>query len=354
MDSLPQHPAEPLILRACRGEPTERTPIWLMRQAGRYMPEYRAVRSKVDFWTLCQSPSLACEVTLQPIDAFGLDAAIVFSDLLVSLPPLGCPVEFGKGHGPIIHNRIDAASDVARLTRFDIPTELGYVADAVGEIVRALPSDVPLIGFAGAAFTLASYLIEGGSSREFMRTKAFLHAEPAAAERLFELLTEISIDLLSLQAEAGCRMLQIFDSWAGCLDPDDYRDWGLRYSRRMVAELRERHPEVPVVVFAKGTGAYLDVVAECGAPVLGVDWPLSLDRARALVGPKVALQGNLDPGRLLGSWESLKPAVDRVLDAAGDGTGHIFNLGHGIHQHTDPQRVRDLVDYVKAESERRR
>jgi len=345
---------DPLFLRACRGEPTERTPIWLMRQAGRYMSAYRAVRSKVDFWTLCQSPALACEVTLQPIDAFGLDAAIIFSDLLISLPPLGTPVEFGKGHGPIVHGRIEGPGDLARLKRFDVPTELGYVAEAVRATVQALPPDVPLIGFAGAPFTLASYLIEGGSSRDFMRTKAFLHQEPAAADALFTLLTEISTDLLCLQAEAGCRAVQVFDSWAGCLDPDDYRDWGLRYTRRLVAGVRARHPDVPIIVFAKGTGTYLDVVAGCDADVLGVDWTLSLDRARALVGPKPALQGNLDPGRLLGTWASLKPAVDRVLDQAGDGTGHIFNLGHGIYQHTSPDRVQELVQYVKSASAERR
>ncbi|MCB9545833.1 MAG: uroporphyrinogen decarboxylase [Myxococcales bacterium] len=345
---------EPLFLRACRNQPTERTPIWLMRQAGRYMAEYRAVRAKVDFWTLCQTPELACEVTLQPIEAYGLDAAIIFSDLLTLLPPMGAPVEFSKGHGPVVHDGVQAAADVDRLKHFDVADDLGYVAAAVRATVAALPAHVPLIGFAGAPFTLASYLIEGGSSRQFMKTKAFLHQEPAAADRLFALLADVSADLLCLQAEAGCRALQIFDSWAGCLDPADYADWGLRYTKRMVDRIRARHPGVPVIVFAKGTGTYLDLVGQCGADVLGVDWTLSLDRARALVGPSVSLQGNLDPGRLFGPWSALQPAIDRILDAAGDGTGHIFNLGHGIHQHTSPERVGELIRYVQQASAARR
>ncbi len=343
---------EPLFLRACQGLPTERTPIWLMRQAGRFMPEYRAVRAKADFWTLCKTPELACEVTLQPIDAFGLDAAIVFSDLLTVLPPMGCPVHFGKGHGPEVENAVDGPADVDRLRDFDAREDLAYVGDAIRMIVGALPADVPLIGFAGAPFTLASYLIEGGSSRQFMKTKTFLHQEPEAADRLFSRLASVVIDLLNLQIDAGCRAVQIFDSWAGCLDPDDYARWGVRYTRRIVEGVKR--PGIPVIVFAKGTGTYLDLVAQTEADVLGVDWTLPLDRARALVGPKPALQGNLDPARLLGTWETLRPAIDRVLDAAGDGRGHIFNLGHGIDRHTPVDNVRRLVEHVQSTSGARR
>ncbi|MCA9540051.1 MAG: uroporphyrinogen decarboxylase [Myxococcales bacterium] len=344
---------EPLFLRACFGQPTERTPVWLMRQAGRYMAEYRAVRSKVDFWTLCQTPELACEVTMQPIDAFGLDAAIVFSDLLISLPPLGFPVHFTKGHGPVVEGPVVKASDVDRMQPFDVGEALGYVAEAVKLIVAALPADVPLIGFAGAPFTLASYLLEGGSSKQYIKTKAFLYTEPAAAERLFDRLCEITIDLLNLQIDAGARAVQIFDSWAGCLDPEDFDRWSGRYLRRIADGVRR--PGVPVIAFPKGTGTYLDRVAATGADVVGFDWTLPYRRARALVGAKTALQGNLDPIRLLGPFETaVAPAVDALLDAAGDGTGHVFNLGHGIHQHTPPDTVARLVEHVRVESAKRR
>ena len=337
-----------LFIDACFGRPTPRTPIWLMRQAGRYMAEYRAIRAKVDFWTVCQTPELACEVTLQPIDAFGLDAAIIFSDLLVSLPPLGLDTEFVPGKGPVIHNPITSASDVHKLRPVDAADALGYVGDAVRTTVAALPDDVPLIGFAGAPFTLASYALEGGSSKQFMKTKAFLHTEPAAAEALFEKLTQVTIDLLNLQIDQGARAVQIFDSWAGCLDPEDYARWGTRYTRRIVDAVRR--PEVPVIVFAKGTGTYLDRVAATGADVIGVDWTLPLDHARSRVQAGQALQGNLDPGRLLSPWPELQAAANRVLDAAGDGTGHIFNLGHGIYQHTPVDHVRRLVEHVQSVS----
>jgi len=341
-----------LFIDACFGRPTARTPIWLMRQAGRYMAEYRAIRAKVDFWTLCQTPELACEVTLQPINAFGLDAAIIFSDLLVSLPPLGVNVEFVPGKGPVIHNPITAASDVDRLRPVEVEDALGYVGEAVRTTVAALPDDVPLIGFAGAPFTLASYALEGGSSKQFMKTKAFLHTEPKAAEALFERLTQVTIDLLNLQIDRGARAVQIFDSWAGCLDPDDYLRWGTRYTKRIVDSVRR--PGVPVIVFAKGTGTYLDRVAATGADVIGVDWTLPLNEARARVQPGQALQGNLDPGRLLSPWSQLEGSIDRVLDAAGDGTGHIFNLGHGIYQHTPVDQVRRLVEHVQSVSHTRR
>ncbi len=344
---------EPLFLRACRCEPTERTPVWLMRQAGRYMAEYRAVRQKADFWTVCKTPELACEVTMQPIEAFGFDASIVFSDLLVSLPPMGADVEFVKNKGPVVHEPIRSVADVDRLRRID-PEELGYVADAIRLIVRALPADVPLIGFAGAPFTLASYLIEGGGSKHYMATKKFLNSEPEAAHRLFSLLAAVSTDFLCAQIDAGCRAVQIFDSWAGCLDPVDLAVWSCAYIEQMVDGIRARHPDVPIIAFPKGTGLHIDKVAATGADVVGVDWTLPLDRAREIVGPNVALQGNLDPGRLLGPWSALKPAIDRVLDAAGDGTGHIFNLGHGIDRFTPVETVKRMVDYLREETPKRR
>ena len=341
-----------LFIKACLGEYTSRTPIWLMRQAGRYMEEYRAIRKDVDFWTLCKTPELCCEVTLQPIEAFGLDAAIIFSDLLVSLPPSGFNVEFIKGAGPVVEAPIHSAADVDRLRPVDVAHDLGYVGEAVRQTVAALPKDVPLIGFAGAPFTLASYLIEGGSSKQFMKTKAFLHQEPAAARRLFDHLTQVTIELLNLQMDMGAKAVQIFDSWAGCLDPEDYREWGLAYTKRIVDGVRR--PGVPVIVFPKGTGNSLNIVAESGADVVGVDWTLSLAEARAKVGPDVTLQGNLDPGRLLAPWPELAKSIDRVLDSAGDGQRHVFNLGHGIYQYTPVDNVKRLVEYVQTTSGLRR
>jgi uroporphyrinogen decarboxylase len=321
-----------------------------MRQAGRYMAEYRAIRAKADFWEVCHSPDLATEVTLQPIDAFGLDASIIFSDLLIPLPHMGFDVQFIPGKGPILPDPIEKAEDVYKLRPTPMREVLACVGQAASQIVAALPKDVPLIGFAGAPFTLASYLIEGGSSKQFMKTKAFLHQHPKEAHLLFNRLCDAVIELLNLQLDHGCRAIQIFDSWAGCLDPEDYAIWGVPYTRKIIEGVRR--PGVPIIVFAKGTGTYFDSVVQSKADVYGVDWTLPLSKARELAGNNVALQGNLDPGRLLGSWDTLKPAVDRVLDQAGDGTGHIFNLGHGIYQYTPVDQVKRLVDYVQGESGR--
>ena len=339
----------PLFLRACFGLPTERTPIWLMRQAGRYMAEYRAIRAKSDFWEVCHTPDLATEVTMQPINAFGLDASIIFSDLLIPLPHMGFDVEFKGGIGPVIHEPISKASDVERLRPVSMRDALACVGQAARQIVAELPSTTPLIGFAGAPFTLASYLIEGGSSKQFMKTKAFLNQHPAEAEVLFNRLTDATIELLNLQIDSGCRAVQIFDSWAGALDAEDYKRWGVTYTKRIVDSVRRS--DIPVIVFAKGTAGYFDLVAQSGADVYGFDWTLSFTRARELA-PHVSLQGNLDPGRLLAPWSRLKPAVDHLLDQAGDGTGHVFNLGHGIYQHTPVDSVKRLVDYVQGHSAR--
>jgi uroporphyrinogen decarboxylase len=336
----------PLFLRACRREPTERTPVWLMRQAGRYLPEYKAVRAKVDFLTLCRTPELACEVTLQPLRRFPFDAAILFSDLLVPLEAMGATVTFPEEGGPAIADGIKTPADVDRLRTPPAAEALPYVAESVKLLCAELK--VPLIGFAGAPFTLASYLIEGGTSRNFTKTKKFLYQHPEAAERLFDKLATMVADLLNLQAASGCRALQIFDSWAGALDPDDYARWGEPWTRRIVDAVRR--PGLPVIVFAKGTGTYLEKPAATGADVLGIDWTLALDRARALVGDGVALQGNLDPVRLLGPWEPLREAIDRILAVGGD--GHVFNLGHGILPETPIDNVSRLVDHVHHRSAR--
>jgi uroporphyrinogen decarboxylase len=337
-----------LFIDACYGKPTARTPIWLMRQAGRYMPEYRAIRAKADFWQLCHDPDLATEVTLQPIQAFGMDAAILFSDILIPLPEVGFEVRFDEGKGPVLPNPIKKATDVEKFIAVPMSENLSNVGKAVRQIVKALPGNTPLIGFAGAPFTLASYLIEGGSSKEFMKTKSFLHQEPKAAHVLFQKLTDVVIDFLSFQVDSGCKAVQIFDSWAGCLDPDDYAIWGLFYTKQIVEALQKKN--VPVIVFAKGTHAYMDVVAQCNADAYGVDWTTRLSQARAMVGPKAALQGNLDPGKLLAPWPEIEKSVRKILDQAGNGTGHIFNLGHGIYQHTPVDHVKQLTDFIKEKS----
>ena len=345
----------PLFIRACYGEKTERTPIWLMRQAGRYMAEYRAIRAKADFWEVCHNPALATEVTLQPINAFGLDAAILFSDLLIPFPHMGFEVNFIPGKGPVLPAPIERPEDVDRLRPTPMREALACVGDAVSSIVSELPASTPLIGFAGAPFTMASYLIEGGSSRQFMKTKAFLYQHPEAAERLFTRISDAVIELLQLQIDRGCRAVQIFDSWAGALDPAAYARWGLPYTQKIVNAVRR--PGVPVIVFAKGTSGYFDLVTQAGADVYGVDWTQSLSRARAAAsgavapgGGPVALQGNLDPGRLLSPWPELEAATRSLLDEAGDGRGHIFNLGHGIYQYTPVESVRRLVDFVQQNS----
>jgi len=340
----------PVFLRACFRQPVEHTPIWLMRQAGRYLPEYRAVRAKADFLTMCHRPELAAEVTLQPVELLGVDAAILFSDLLIPLEAMGATVKFPEG-GPEITDAIEQASDVHKMRTPPAIDTLGYVADACRLITAALPAHVPLIGFAGAPFTLASYLIEGGGSKNYQRTKAFLYQHPAEAEVLFDKLVAMVADFLRMQIDAGCKAVQIFDSWAGALDPEDYERWGTRYTRRLVTEVRR--PGVPVIVFAKGTGTYFDRVAASRPDVLGVDWTLPMDAARALAGPDFALQGNLDPIRMLGPWEQIRTTADRILEAAGP-TGHIFNLGHGLVPQTPPDHVKRLVAHVHEASAARR
>lgn len=336
----------PTFIRACYREPVDYTPIWLMRQAGRYLPEYRAVRAKADFLTMCHRPELAAEVTLQPVNLLGVDAAILFSDLLIPLEAMGATVKFPEG-GPEITDAVEKPSDVHKLRTPPAIETLGYTAEAVKLIVAALPAKVPLIGFAGAPFTLASYLIEGGGSKNYQKTKAFLYQHPAEADVLFDKLVDMVADFLRMQIDAGCKAVQIFDSWAGALDPEDYERWGTRYTRRLVQAVRR--PGVPVIVFAKGTGTYFDRVAASRADVLGVDWTLPMDAARALAGPDFALQGNMDPIRLLGPWEQVRQSADRILDAAGP-TGHIFNLGHGLVPQTPPDHVKRLVAHVHESS----
>jgi uroporphyrinogen decarboxylase len=332
------------FLRACRRETTDRTPVWFMRQAGRYMPEYRALREKHSLLTLCRTPELALEVTLQPINALGVDAAILFSDLLLPLAPLGVPFDFLQGEGPRIERPLRSAGDVEALRRFEPREDLGMVLEAIRLIRRELDGRVPLIGFAGAPFTLASYAIEGGHSSNFALTKSMLYGEPHTWHRLAALLADVVRDYLRAQVEAGAQALMLFDSWVGALDEADYREFALPHVRHILDGTKELG--VPVIHFGTATGHLLAVQREAGGDVIGIDWRTPLDEGWARVGPDRAVQGNLDPTLLFAPRERLLSRVDDVLRHAGGRPGHIFNLGHGILPGTPVDNVKAVVEHV--------
>jgi uroporphyrinogen decarboxylase len=332
------------FLRACRRESVDATPVWFMRQAGRYMAEYRALRVKHTLLEICRTPELAVEVTLQPIRAFGFDAAILFSDLLIPLAPLGIPFDFQAGEGPVIETPVRSAADVAALRRFEPRQELGMVLQAIRLLRREL--QVPLIGFAGAPFTLASYAIEGGHSTSFARTKALMYEDPATWHRLAELLAEVVADYLRAQVEAGAQAVQLFDSWIGALDEADYREFVLPHVRRIFQALAASG--VPQIHFGTGTGHLLAVQREAGGTVIGIDWRTPLDEGWRRAGDGVAVQGNLDPTLLFAPRERLLARVDDVLRRAAGRPGHVFNLGHGILPATPVEAVRAVVEHVHA------
>ena len=334
------------FLRACRRLPVDRTPIWLMRQAGRYMPEYRAMREKHSMLDLIGNPDLAAEVTLQPIRAFDLDAAIIFADILPPLIGMGLQLEFVKGEGPVIHNPIRTTYDVDMLAAPPAEVHLASTLKAVEIVSRELASkEIPLIGFAGAPFTLASYAVEGGGSKDYARTKALMYAEPAAWKRLMDKLVTVQADYLLKQVRAGAAALQVFDSWAGlALGRDAYRRYVAPYNTKLFGMLSGAG--VPVVNFSTGTFPYLEDVAACGGDVIGVDFRMPLGTAWEKIGFDRAIQGNLDPMTLLASWRELQHHIDAVLAEAAGRPGHIFNLGHGIHRTTSVEIVKRLVDYV--------
>jgi uroporphyrinogen decarboxylase len=340
--------AEPtsIFLRACRGLPVERTPVWLLRQAGRYLPEYRALRERHAMLDLIRAPELAAQVTLLPVDTFELDAAIVFADILPPLVGMGLELEFVEGDGPRIGNPIASARDVDLLAVPPAVETLGGTLDAV-RLVRAEldPRGIPVIGFAGAPFTLASYAIEGGTSRDFVRTRAFMLSEPAAWSRLLTKLVTVQIDYLLAQVAAGASALQVFDSWAGrALGREDYLRYVAPFNRELFAGLASAG--APVVNFSLGVGAYLPEAACCGGDVVGLDWQLPLDEAWAAVGFERPVQGNLDPAALLAPWPELRRRIDDVLDRAAGRPGHVFNVGHGLVPQTPIDNVRRLVEYV--------
>jgi uroporphyrinogen decarboxylase len=340
------------FLRACRREPVDATPVWFLRQAGRYMPEYRAIRQHHSLLEICRTPRLAAEVTLQPIDRLDVDAAIVFADILLPLEPLGAGLEFTVGDGPTLARPVRSAADVDRLRDVDVATDLGFVGESVRQAVRALDGRVPLIGFAGGPFTVASYLIEGGSTRNFVATKRFLYSEPEAWHRLLGRLARLTLEYLEMQLDAGADAVQMFDSWVGALGPRDYRTFVAPHARAILAPLALRG--APVIHFGTQTAGMLADLREAGGTVIGLDWRVDLARGWDAVGDGVAVQGNLDPVALLGPWPELARAARAVLEDAGGRPGHVFNVGHGILPETPVDAVRDLVRFVRDESIRTR
>lgn len=331
------------FLRACRREPVDCTPVWFMRQAGRYMSEYRDLRARYSILELCKTPELAARVTLQPIDRFPLDAAIIFADILLPLEAMGLQLEFAEGEGPVIHNPVRDRAGVDRLKMID-GDELQYVAEAIAVARRMLNGRVPLIGFAGAPFTLASYAIEGGSSRNYVLTKQMMYHEPEAWHRLMDKLARVVVGYLRRQIKAGSQAIQIFDSWVGCLSAGDYAEYVMPHVQLIFEGLK--YEGVPMIHFGTGTTAILGAMRKAGGTVMGIDWRVPLDDAWATVGHDIAVQGNLDPVALFGPPHEIERRVEDILRRAGSRPGHIFNLGHGILPQTPVDHVAATVDMV--------
>ena len=339
--------SQSLLLRALRRQLVPRTPIWLMRQAGRYLPEYRATRARAgSFLNLCKTKELACEVTLQPLERFSLDAAILFSDILTIPDAMGLGLSFEEGEGPRFKYPVRSSAAIERLPLPKSSDELAYVMDAVRLIRHELPPTIPLIGFAGSPWTLACYMIEGESSREFKQVLRMMYLEPHAMQLLLEKLTLVVIDYLSAQAQAGASVLMLFDTWGGILSTHHYHLYSLHFMQRIVQSLQINYPDVPVILYTKGGGQWLPSLANTGCQAIGLDWTCDLAAARQQVGHQVALQGNLDPVVLLSSPACIKAEVKRVLTEFGSGSGLIFNLGHGITPDVPIEHVKILVDAV--------
>jgi uroporphyrinogen decarboxylase len=341
---------DPLFLRACRGEEVETTPIWLMRQAGRYLPEYRRVREQVEFLTLCRTPDLAVEVTLQPIRRFGFDAAILFSDILIPVEAMGLEVRFEPG--PVVDPPVRSEDDVRGLKRPDPPRDLGFVMETIRQLRRELPPSVALIGFAGAPFTMAAYMVEGEASKEFVRLKGLMYREPVVFHALMEKLSLVVADHLNAQIEAGAQAVQLFDTWAGNLSPRDYREFVLPHVHRVVENVRT--PGVPIILYANGGGGLLEQFEETGADVLSLDWRTDPADARRRLGARRPLQGNLDPAVLYAPPEVIRDRAREILLAVGVETPHVFNLGHGVTPQTPVDGVAELVRFVHEEGRRLR
>lgn len=340
-------------LRALLKQPVDRTPVWVMRQAGRYLPEYREVRQKAgDFMTLCSTPELACEVTLQPLRRYDLDAAIIFSDILTVPDAMGLGLYFVTGEGPKFEKTIQSAADIKNLAVPDMEDSLGYVMDAIRLTRREIDGKVPLIGFSGSPWTLACYMVEGGSSKDFAKIKGMMFDAPDQMHALLNVLAESVTAYLNAQINAGAQAIMLFDTWGGSLSPDNYRQFSLAYMEKIVAGLQRQADgrEVPVTMFTKGGGQWLEWMAETGVNAVGLDWTTDIANARQRVGDKVALQGNMDPCVLYASGDRVEQEVASILAAYGKGTGHVFNLGHGIHPSVNPENMARLVDAVHQHS----
>lgn len=337
------------FLRALLKEPVDVTPVWMMRQAGRYLPEYKATRADAgDFMALCQNPQLACEVTLQPLERFPLDAAILFSDILTIPDAMGLGLYFEQGEGPRFSKPIRSEADIDALPIPDPESDLGYVMNAVKLIRQELNGRVPLIGFAGSPWTLATYMVEGGSTKDFRRVKAMLYDQPEALHQLLTKLASSVTSYLNAQIEAGAQAVQIFDTWGGVLSHSAYQTFSLSYMKQIIDGLIKEHDgrQIPVILFTKNGGQWLEKIANTGCTAVGLDWTTEIGNARARIGDKVALQGNMDPCVLYASPQRIKEEVASILDAYGSGSGHVFNLGHGIHQFAKPEHAAAFVDAV--------
>jgi uroporphyrinogen decarboxylase len=337
------------FLRALMREPVDITPVWMMRQAGRYLPEYRETRAKAgSFMDLCRNPELACEVTIQPLDRFPIDAAILFSDILTIPDAMGLGLGFTTGHGPKFEKPVQSAADVDKLPIPDPEGELKYVMDAVRTIRKELDGRVPLIGFSGSPWTLATYMVEGGGTKEFGKVKGMMFSEPATMHKLLDKLADSVTSYLNGQIAAGAQAVQIFDTWGGVLTPRDFQEFSLRYMQKIIDGLTRENEgrKIPIILFSKGAAQWLDTMAATGADALGVDWTIDLSDARKLTGDKVALQGNMDPCILYSNPERIREEVKTVLASYGKGPGHVFNLGHGIHPTIDPENVGAFINAV--------
>lgn len=344
------------FLRALRREPTDCTPVWIMRQAGRYLPEYRATREKAgDFLTLCKTPELACEVTLQPLDRFELDAAILFSDILTIPDAMGLGLSLNEGVGPKFAHPVRSVAAVKALPDLDVHQELKYVFDAVRLIRHELDGRVPLIGFTGSPWTLMTYMVEGGGSKDFKHAKGMLHCEPKASHELLEKVSTAVFTYLKAQVEAGAQALMIFDTWGGALSTPRYLEFSLAYMWKIVDQLKadDLTKDIPVTLFSKGGGLWLEQIAATGCDGVGLDWTIPIKFARDLIGDRVALQGNMDPTVLYANPDTVRREVKSIIEEFGAHPGHIFNLGHGIHPGIDPENVKALVDAVHAYSARK-
>jgi uroporphyrinogen decarboxylase len=336
-----------VLIRSLQKKPVTRTPVWLMRQAGRYLPEYRQTRAKAgDFLTLCKTPDLACEVTLQPLRRFQLDAAILFSDILTIPDAMGLGLSFAEGEGPCFARPLRQVAAIEALPSVSVVDDLQYVMDAVRLIRQEMPADLPLIGFAGSPWTLACYMVEGAGGRDFKHILPLMYKEPAATHQLLSKLAATITDYLEQQVLSGVNALMIFDTWGGILTTPNYIDFSLNYMTKIVRQLKRKHPQIPIILFTKGGGQWLPALAASGCDALSVDWTCDLKTARSQVGHQVALQGNLDPAALLTSRECIRQEVKKVLASYGHGSGHVFNLGHGITPDITPEHVAVMVEAV--------